>query len=461
MVERGIPMSVFHFDCFWMKAHQWTDFRFDPKYFPDAKAFLGRIHERGLKVCVWVNSYIAQNSEAFEDAVSGGYLIKRTNGDTWQSDIWQAGMGVVDFTNPAAVTWYKAHLKRLLDQGVDSFKTDFGERIPWEDITYHNGMDAVAGHNYYAYLYNKTVFDAIAEVRGPDQALLFARSATAGGQQFPVHWGGDCESTWQGMAQSLRGGLSLGLSGFGYWSHDISGFMSEGQAQTGPASALYKRWVQFGLLSSHSRLHGSKNYRVPWHVDHEATEVLRKFCRLKNLLMPYVFRQAIDAHQQGLPLLRAMLIEYPQDKVCQNLDQQYMFGDSLLVAPVFSESGIVEFYVPAGNWVSILDGRGYTGPAWFTEKYDYFNLPLLLRENKVLLVGKPDKPDYDWVKNITRVLVGTTTLTTLKVEVPSFSSPGVIEVVLELSKGLEGKIFTLKGGIDSLQVEMLSEECHL
>ncbi|KFY47943.1 hypothetical protein V495_01717 [Pseudogymnoascus sp. VKM F-4514 (FW-929)] len=461
MVERGIPMSVLHFDCFWMKAHQWTNFTFDPKYFPDAKAFLNRIHKRGLKVCVWINSYIAQDSDAFEEAMAGGYLIKRTNGDVWQSDIWQAGMGIVDFTNPAAVTWYKDHLKLLLDQGVDSFKTDFGERIPWEDVVYHNGMDPAPGHNYYSHLYNKTVYDAISEVCGVDQALLFARSATAGGQQFPVHWGGDCESTWQGMAQSLRGGLSLGLSGFGYWSHDIAGFMSEGQALAGPASALYKRWVQFGLLSSHSRLHGSKSYRVPWTVDDEASAVLRKFCQLKNLLMPYVYRQAMDSHQHGLPLLRAMLIEYPDDKVCQGLDQQYMFGNSLLVAPVFSESGIVDFYVPTGKWVGLLDGQSFTGPAWFTRKYDYFHLPVLLRENKVLLVGKPDKPDYDWAENITRVLVGAVTETALEVDVPSFSKPGETVEKIRISRDDGGQPFILEGGLTRLTIETLSEECHM
>lgn len=181
----------------------------------------------------------------------------------WQWDNWQAGMAVVDFTNPAATEWYSSHLKRLMDMGIDSFKTDFGERIPFNPkrVKYHDGSDSVRMHNFYAYLYNKVVYETMSS--HGKEACLFARSATVGSQQFPVHWGGDCESTFEAMAETLRGGLSLGLSGFAFWAHDIGGF--EGL----PDPALYKRWVQFGLLGSHSRLHGSSSYRVPWVYDEE------------------------------------------------------------------------------------------------------------------------------------------------------------------------------------------------
>jgi alpha-D-xyloside xylohydrolase len=320
MAQRDIPVSVLHFDCFWMRAYAWTNFTFDPKNFPDPEHFLGRLHQRGIKVCVWINPYIAQDSDVFDEAADNGYLIHRLDGSVWQGDNWQAGMGVVDFTNPDAVKWYQGQLIRLLDMGVDTFKTDFGERIPWENVRFHNGMDPRAGHNYYALLYNRAVFNAIADKRGPNEAAVFARAATAGGQTMPVHWGGDCESTWAGMSQSLRGGLSLGLSGFGFWSHDIGGFVAEGlHDSTAPAAAIYKRWVQFGLLSSHSRLHGSHSYRVPWLVDEEACRVLSKFSQLKNALMPYIFAQAIDCQRNGLPMLRAMVVEFPNDRTCQTL----------------------------------------------------------------------------------------------------------------------------------------------
>ncbi|KAI1818675.1 glycoside hydrolase family 31 protein [Poronia punctata] len=437
MAERNIPVSVLHFDCFWMKAHTWTSFTFDPKFFPDPKGFLGRLHQRGLRVCVWINPYIAQESEVFDEAMDKGYLIRKLDGSIWQSDIWQAGLGIVDFTNPKAVHWYQNKLHYLLDMGVDTFKTDFGERIPWEDVSFHNGMDTRAGHNYYSLLYNKTVYNAISERRGSDQAALFARAATLGGQQFPVHWGGDCESTWAGMAQSLRGGLSLGMSGFGFWSHDIGGFMSEGQANTTPQPAIYKRWLQFGLLSSHSRLHGEKTYRVPWLVDDEASAVLSKFSRLKNKLMPYIFAQAMDSHLHGLPLLRAMVIEFPEDRTCHTLDTQYMLGDSLLVAPIFEEQGEVTYYVPAGRWIGLLDGKVRQGPAWFTERFDNFHLPLLLRENKVLLIGPDNRPDTDWASTLKTIVVGSLWTaegdeTILEAKVPRAKKIGTYEDTIQV-----------------------------
>ena len=478
-------MSVLHFDCFWMKAHKWCNFTFDPVYFPDIEGFLRRIHERGYKVCVWINPYIAQDSEIFMDAMERGFLIKRSNGDVWQSDIWQAGMGVVDFTNPGAVNWYKDHLSRLLEQGklpasceitlseppsanissspgVDCFKTDFGERIPWEGVVFHNGMDPSAGHNYYAKLYNQTVYDAIATMRGTHEAVLFARAGTIGSQRYPVHWGGDCESTWNGMAQSLRGGLSLGMSGFGFWSHDIGGFMSEGQSESLPDASLYKRWVQWGLLSSHSRLHGSKRYRVPWEIDNEATAILRKFTELKNMLMPYLFVQALEATKCGMPMMRAMVLEFPDDRVCQSLDSQYMLGESLLVAPIFNAAGRADFYLPAGTWVGLLDGKTRRGPSWLVETFPDDLLPVLVRENHAVLIGQKGRPDYDWNAGITQVIVGAFSLSDpFEVKVPSAKAFGEYETSVKIGKGRETEGLVVLENGPGVSVTVLSEEHHL
>jgi alpha-D-xyloside xylohydrolase len=224
MKTRDLPLSVFHFDCFWMREFNWTDFQWDARMFPDPKGMLSRLRDRGLKICVWINSYIAQRSILFEEGKKAGYFIKRTNGDVWQTDLWQPGMAIVDFTNPAAVAWFQSHLRRLLEMGVDCFKTDFGERIPTEGVVYHDGSDPVKMHNMYPILYNQAVFSLLQQVRGKNEAVVFARSTYASGQRFPVHWGGDCWSTLESMAESLRGGLSLSLCGFGYWSHDIGGF---------------------------------------------------------------------------------------------------------------------------------------------------------------------------------------------------------------------------------------------
>lgn len=228
-------------------------------------------------------------------------------------------------------------------------------------------------------------------MRGDNDAVVFARSATTGGQQFPVHWGGDSTATFESMAESLRGGLSLGLAGFGFWSHDIGGFEHTANA------AVYKRWAAFGLLSSHSRLHGSSSYRVPWAYDDEAVDVLAKFTKLKCSLMPYLYQAARQARDQGLPMLRAMFLEFPDDRACDHLDLQYTLGDSLLVAPVFTHDGITDYYVPAGVWTNLLNGNTLQGPCWMRETYDFMSLPLLVRPNTVLPVGsRNDRPDYDY-----------------------------------------------------------------
>lgn len=199
MAERDIPLAAFHYDCYWMREFHWCDFEWDKRFFDDIESTLKRLHE------------------------DKGYLVRKPNGEVWQIDFWQAGMGLVDFTNPAAREWFKDKVKALLNQGVDSIKTDFGERIP-RDVVWHDGSPKLSMHNWYTQLYNQAVFEAIEETYGKGNACLYARSATVGGQQKPVHWGGDCESTFNGMAQSLRAGLSLTSSGFGFWSHDIRRF---------------------------------------------------------------------------------------------------------------------------------------------------------------------------------------------------------------------------------------------
>lgn len=331
MAERDIPLAAFHYDCYWMREFHWCDFEWDKRFFGDIESTLKRLHE------------------------DKGYLVRKPNGEVWQIDFWQAGMGLVDFTNPAAREWFKDKVKALLNQGVDSIKTDFGERIP-RDVVWHDGSPKLSMHNWYTQLYNQAVFEAIEETYGKGNACLYARSATVGGQQQPVHWGGDCESTFNGMAQSLRAGLSLTSSGFGFWSHDSGGF--EGAF---PDPAVYKRWVAFGMLGSHSRLHGSTVYRVPWLFDEEdekngvalvpgqtAVDVVREFTKLKLELMPYVYQLGLQPHANGTPVMRSMFVEFPDDPACRTLDRQYMFGPSMLVAPVFTYSGEVSYRFRCG-----------------------------------------------------------------------------------------------------------------
>lgn len=394
MFERGIPLRVFHFDCFWMKDFHWSDFIWDSRVFPDPVGMLKRLKAKGLKICVWINSYIGQESSLFEEGMEKGYFIKRKNGDVWQWDMWQPGMAIVDFTNPEAYKWFQDKLEVLLDMGVDCFKTDFGERIPTE-AKYFNGADPVKMHNYYTYLYNKCVYELLERKKGKKDAVLFARSATVGGQKFPVHWGGDCWSDYESMEQSLRGGLSLTMSGFGYWSHDIGGFENQSTAD------VYKRWAAFGLLSSHSRLHGSTSYRVPWAYDDEAVDVVRFFTKLKASIMPYLYRNAIETSKTGVPTMRSMVLEFTDDPNVAYIDKQYMLGDSIMVAPIFNDQSMAKFYLPEGTWTSFLTGDVYEGGKWYTERHGYLSIPMLVKENSMVAVGaRNDVADYDYAENV-------------------------------------------------------------
>ncbi|MDD7388862.1 MAG: alpha-xylosidase [Lachnospiraceae bacterium] len=384
MLDRGIPLSVFHFDCCWMREFHWTDFIWDERVFPDPAGLLQRIKAKGIKICVWINSYVGQESALFDEGMEKGYFLKRPNGDVWQWDMWQPGLAIIDFTNPEACRWYQEKLEMLLDMGVDCFKTDFGERIP-VDAVYYNGADPEKMHNFYTYMYNKTVYEVLEKKRGKEEAVLFARSATVGGQKFPVHWGGDCWSDYESMEESLRGGLSLTTSGFGFWSHDIGGFENQSTAD------VYKRWAAFGLLSTHSRLHGSTSYRVPWVYDDEAVEVVRFFTMLKLELLPYLYGSALETSRTGVPMMRSMPLEFEEDRNCRYLDKQYMLGEKLLVAPIFNDEGMAEYYLPAGTWTSYLTGETAEGGCWRTEHHDYCSIPLWVRENSIVAVQKHPK----------------------------------------------------------------------
>lgn len=398
MLDRGIPLDVFHFDCFWMEAFEWCNFKWDKKLFPDPKGMLKRIHDKGIKVCVWINPYIGQKSPLYEEGRKNGYFLKQADGNVWQWDFWQAGQGIVDFTNPEAVKWYQKYLSELIDMGVDCFKTDFGERIP-TDAVYFDGSDPKKMHNYYSYLYNEAVFSLLEEKLGKNEAVLFARSGTVGSQKFPVHWGGDNLSEYVSMAETLRGGLSFLLSGFGFWSHDIGGFEETASAD------IYKRWTQFGLLSTHSRYHGNIQYRVPWLFDEEAVEVTKQFTQLKVSLMPYLYQQAVYTAKSGVPMMRPTFMEYLKDKNTHGLDKQYFLGDSLLIAPVFTETGAVDFYLPEGKWTQLLtkEYRSISESGqWIHEVCDYLHLPVWVKENSIVVCGKNTASSvvYDYLDSV-------------------------------------------------------------
>jgi alpha-D-xyloside xylohydrolase len=406
MSESRIPVEVFHFDCFWLRAFHWCDFVWDPVSFPDPAGQIKRLKEARLinKVSVWTNPYVGQASPVFKVAAEKGYLLKKTNGDVWQWDLWQTGMGVVDFTNPEACEWFRGCLEKLFDMGVDSIKTDFGERIPTKNVQWHDkSVDPNRMHNYYAFIYNKLVYESVQKKFGKNEAILFARTACAGSQRFPLHWGGDCESTPAALAESIRGGLGMGLASFAFWTSDIGGF--EGK----PPPWIYKRWVAFGLLNTHSRLHGSNSYRVPWLVDDSSTEpencteVLRHWVQIKRQLMPYLYAQSIESVAKGWPAsVRALALEFPDDPTAWYVDRQFMVGSQIMAAPVFEEDGNVEYYLPPGRWFSFWDGTEVQGGRWIREKYGFLQLPLMVREGTVLALGQAEGEGgfgYDWLSS--------------------------------------------------------------
>ncbi|KAK7043691.1 hypothetical protein VNI00_008302 [Paramarasmius palmivorus] len=435
-------------------------FTFDPDNFPDPAKYLADIKEKyNVKICVWINPYISQLSPIFQEGVKGGYFIKRKDGTPWQWDLWQPGLAILDVTNPAARDWYGAKLKALIDLGVDCFKTDFGERIPHENVVFHDGSDPMRMHNMYAITYNEFVFKLLEEQVGKGQAVLFARTSAAGGQRFPVHWGGDCESTWEAMNEAIRGALSLTLSGFAFASHDIGGF--EGH----PPPEIYQRWVAFGVFSSHSRLHGSSSYRVPWNYGEEAAKSMAKLLNAKHRLMPYLYDLAIQATKNGLPLQRAMFLEFPDDRTTHHLDRQYMLGPALLVAPVFGpQEEEAEYYLPKGRWTYYWDQtRVVEGPTWIKERVPLDEIPLWIRSGTVLIRGPEGigRPDYDYGKDLQVDVFGLEDGKKVTVNVPSSKEASFVATIEVERKGSAISVKVAEGDASLAGVELNDKELQL
>ncbi|KAI5288174.1 hypothetical protein KEM54_005421 [Ascosphaera aggregata] len=429
---RNIPLGTF-----------WCDFQFNKELFPDAQGLVSSLKDRGLKVSLWINPYIAQESDLFDEGKSRGFFLKRTNGDIFQWDNWQAGQAIVDFTNPEARSWYQHKLSQLLSMGVDSFKSDFGERIPTQGVKYYDGSDPELMHNYYTLLYTQTVHEVLQRELGPTGGCLFARSATAGSQQYPVHWGGDSLSSFGSMAETLRGGLSAAISGIGFWAHDIGGFDGT------PSPSLYKRWCQFGLLSSHSRLHGADSYRVPWEYGEEACDVLRDCVKRKMSLMPYILHEALVTHKTGIPMMRPLFFEFPNDVTAQTVQTQYFFGGNLLVSPVFLESNRVKFYVPEseGLWVSWFDmSKRYIGGRWYTEEHTVFSLPLLIRPGSVTVINPTATDKISEMNKSMELFINGPIQEMVRVDVIDAERPDTIARTVRVTAENEGKCLLIDLG---------------
>jgi len=383
--ERDIPCDVIHIDPYWMKKGHWCDFEWDEKAFPKPEEMTANLGKNGFKVSLWENPYVPKGTKMFKEGEKRGYFAKNKDGSVYHLPIWESkeGGAVVDFSNPEAVEWYKNKHRRLLRMGVAAFKTDFGESAP-RDAIYHNGMTGREMRNLYPLLYNRAVFEATKEIRG--KGLVWGRSGYAGTQRYPTNWSGDPATNLLTMACVLRGGLSYGLSGVPFWSHDIGGFAGT------PTPEVYVRWAQFGLFSSHSRCHGWTP-REPWNFGDEALRIFRFYVKLRYRLLPYIYSCAHISSQTGLPMMRAMILEYQDDPNCYDKDLQYFFGEAFLVAPIFDETGVRSIYLPKGRWIDYWTKEEFEGPINLTYRAALDTLPLFVKADSII----PMRPDMSYV----------------------------------------------------------------
>ncbi len=360
------PCDVIHLDTGWFRTDWLCEWKFNPERFPDPKAFISRLKEQGFKVSLWQLPYVAQGAEQLKEAKDNHYIsqpVKEEDTSTGGASNFSTldYAGTIDFTYPKATDWYKYQLlKPLLDMGVKCIKTDFGENIHM-DHQYHASTPERL-NNIYALLYQKAAYEVTREVTG--DGIIWARAGWAGCQRYPLHWGGDSESSWAGLAGSLKGGLHLGLSGFAFWSHDVPGFHSTPDFMNSPLDEqVYVRWTQFGVFTSHMRYHGTCK-REPWHYPNIAP-IIKRWWKLRYRLLPYIIEQSEIACKSGLPIVQALLFHHPNDRQVWHIDDEYYFGNELLVCPVMNADNHRDIYLPEGQWVNFLTGERLEGGRWY------------------------------------------------------------------------------------------------
>ena len=364
--QEHYPCDVIHLDTGWFRTDWLCEWKFNPERFPDPKGFVQHLKKNGFKVSLWQLPYVAKGAEQLEEAKENRYISQSTKAEdtsTGGASNFSAldYAGTIDFTYPKAVEWYKNQLlKPLLDMGVTCIKTDFGENIHM-DHRYH-GMSPERLNNIYSLLYQRAAFEVTKEVTG--QGIVWARSAWAGCQRYPLHWGGDSASSWDGLAGSLKGGLHFGLSGFAFWSHDVPGFHSIPDFMNSPLDEnVYVRWTQFGVFSSHMRYHGTCK-REPWHYPRIAP-IVKRWWKLRYKLLPYIVEQSEKACLSGYPLVRALLMHHPHDRQVWHIDDEYYFGSEFLVCPVINGDNRRDIYLPEGLWANFFTGERLEGGRWY------------------------------------------------------------------------------------------------
>jgi alpha-D-xyloside xylohydrolase len=381
--QNRIPSDVIHFDTGWFETDWQCDYKFAPSRFKDAGKMISDLKKNGFHISLWQLPYFVPKNSLYKEIIDKQLYVRNAKGNTPYED------ATLDFSNPSTVSWYQDKIAGLLKMGVGAIKVDFGEAAPYSGV-YASGKTGFYEHNLYPLRYNKAVADITKEINGEN--IIWARSAWAGSQRYPIHWGGDAECTNNGMQSELRGGLSFGLSGFSFWSHDIGGFIEKSPED------LYRRWLPFGMLTSHSRCHGTPP-KEPWEYGTDFNNYFRSVVELKYRLMPYVYAQAKQCTEKGLPMVRALFIEYPQDPGAWQIDNEYLFGADLLVAPLFENGTERDVYLPGGKWIDYQTGIIYQ-QGWHRIKAGDMEVILLVRDGAVIpqIALAQSTLEMDWSK---------------------------------------------------------------
>lgn len=429
--KNKIPSDVIHFDTGWFDVDWRNNYEFASKRFDDPAKMMADMKKDGFNVCLWQLPYFTPRNTLFNEIVDNGLAVKDRKGNIPYED------AVLDFSNPETVKWYQAKLKHLMDQGVAVFKVDFGEAAPAEGI-YHSGRTGFYEHNLYPLRYNKAVAELTQREKG--YTLIWARSTWAGSQRYPLHWGGDAATTNGAMSATLRGGLSLGLCGFSFWSHDVGGFVTKSPEE------LYKRWTPFGMLTSHVRSHGEPPTE-PWLYSEDFLKSFRNADNMRYELMPYIYAQAKESSEKGLPMMRALFVEYPQDAGSWLIDNEYLFGSDMLVAPLFEEVTERDVYLPPGQWVDYQTKKVYNG-GWHRIAAGELPIIVLVKSGTAIPHIKlaQSTKDMDWSK------------LTLKVYAAEGTTTATAKVYLPEGKALQNIKLTKKGNGFEVDSNPLSGE---
>lgn len=363
-----IPSDVIHLDTGWFETDWQSNYEFSTTRFSNPRAMIADLGKMGFHISLWQLPYFTRKNKIWDELLQGGYAVRDEGGRIGAED------ATLDFSNPDAVRWYQGKLQGLLDMGVGAIKADFGEGAPLTGL-YHSGRTGWYEHNLYPVRYNQAVYDITKRTTG--DGIIWGRSAWAGSQRYPLHWGGDAENTNSAMAATLRGGLSLGLSGFTFWSHDVGGFVNQAPRD------LYRRWLPFGALTSHTRTHGAPP-REPWAYDSAFVVDFRRAIEMKYRLMPYIYAQARASSAKGFPMMRTLFFEYPDDPTSWLIDDEYLFGSDLLVAPLFDEAGHREVYLPPGTWIDYQSSITYQGARWHDITAGQIPIVVLVRNHAVV-----------------------------------------------------------------------------